>query len=266
LARDLRLPVAEKSDSQDICFVPQGRYTSVIERLKPGAAEAGDIVHVDGRVLGRHKGIINYTIGQRRGLGIPGPSPLYVVRLDAAGKLADAVKSGAWDVAFLGAEPQRANEIAFTAAYLEIPATYLVPAGSPIRSVGDVDREGIRIAVSDKSAYELWLSRNIKHAQLIRTQGIDASFDLFVGQKMDALAGLKPRLLMDVTKLPGARLLDGQFTAVQQAIGTPKSRDAAAKYLRAFVEEVKASGLVAEAISKNAVKGVSVAPPASAQK
>ena len=192
--------------------------------------------------------------------------PIEFVAFDTAGKLADAVKTGAWDVAFLGAEPQRANEIAFTAAYLEIPATYLVPAGSPIRSVADVDREGIRIAVSDKSAYELWLSRNIKHAQLIRTQGIDASFDLFVGQKMDALAGLKPRLLMDVTKLPGARLLDGQFTAVQQAIGTPKSRDAAAKYLRAFVEEVKASGLVAEAISKNAVKGVSVAPPASAQK
>jgi tRNA-uridine 2-sulfurtransferase len=86
LARELDLPVADKSDSQDICFVPQGRYTSVIERLKPGAAEAGDIVHVDGRVLGRHSGIINYTIGQRRGLGIPGPAPLYVVRLDAEAK------------------------------------------------------------------------------------------------------------------------------------------------------------------------------------
>jgi tRNA-specific 2-thiouridylase len=83
LAREFALPVADKSDSQDICFVPQGRYTNVIERLKPGAAEAGDIVHVDGRVLGRHGGIINYTIGQRRGLGIPGPAPLYVVRLDA---------------------------------------------------------------------------------------------------------------------------------------------------------------------------------------
>jgi tRNA-specific 2-thiouridylase len=83
LAREFGLPVADKSDSQDICFVPQGRYTSVIERLKPGAVEAGDIVHVDGRILGRHGGIINYTIGQRRGLGIPGPAPLYVVRLDA---------------------------------------------------------------------------------------------------------------------------------------------------------------------------------------
>src|SRR5262249_48679292 len=108
------------------------------------------------------------------------------VAFETAGKLADAVKTGVWDVAFLGAEPQRANEIAFTAAYLEIPATYLVPAGSPIRSIAEVDRDGIRIAVSDKSAYELWLSRNIKHAQLIRTQGIDASDDLFVGQKLDA--------------------------------------------------------------------------------
>ena len=83
LARSFALPVAEKSDSQDICFVPQGRYTSIVERLKPGAAEAGDIVHVDGRVLGRHEGIINYTVGQRRGLGIAGPAPFYVVRLDA---------------------------------------------------------------------------------------------------------------------------------------------------------------------------------------
>jgi len=86
LARDLDLPVAGKADSQDICFVPQGRYTSVVERLKPGAAEAGDIVHVDGRVLGRHEGIINYTVGQRRGLGIPAAAPLYVVRLDTGSR------------------------------------------------------------------------------------------------------------------------------------------------------------------------------------
>jgi tRNA-specific 2-thiouridylase len=86
LAHDFALPVADKSDSQDICFVPQGRYTGVIERLKPGAALSGDIVHVDGRVLGQHAGIINYTIGQRRGLGVPSPSPLYVVRLEAANR------------------------------------------------------------------------------------------------------------------------------------------------------------------------------------
>jgi polar amino acid transport system substrate-binding protein len=188
--------------------------------------------------------------------------PVEFVRFDTAGGMADAVRTGVWDVAFLGAEPQRAGEIAFTAAYLEIPATYLVPAGSPIRSIAEVDREGVRIAVAEKSAYELFLSRNVKHARLVLTKGLDASFEAFVSQKLEALAGLKPRLLMDVAKLPGARMLDGQFTAVQQAIGTPKGRDAGAKYLRAFVEEAKASGLVAQAIARNAVQGVSVAPPA----
>lgn len=184
------------------------------------------------------------------------------VGFDTAGTMADAVRTGVWDVAFLGAEPQRAGEIAFTAAYLEIPATYLVPAGSPIRSIAEVDREGVRIAVAEKSAYELFLSRNVKHARLVLIKGLEGSFEAFVGQKLEALAGLKPRLLMDVARLPGARVLDGQFTAVQQAIGTPKGRDAGASYLRAFVEEVKTSGLVAQAISRNAVQGVSVARPA----
>jgi polar amino acid transport system substrate-binding protein len=195
-------------------------------------------------------------LGRRLGV------PIEWVAFDTAGKLADALKTGAWDVAFLGAEPQRANEIAFTAAYLEIPATYLVPAGSPIRSLDEVDRPGIRIAVADKSAYELYLSRNIKQATLMRTQGIDASLNLFLSEKLEVLSGLKPRLLMDVEKLPGARLLDGQFTAVQQAIGTPKSRETGAAFLRRFVEDVKASGVVAEAIARNSVKGVSVAPAA----
>jgi polar amino acid transport system substrate-binding protein len=195
-------------------------------------------------------------LGRRLGV------PVEFSKFDTAGKLADGVKTGAWDVAFLGAEPQRAGEIAFTAAYLEIPATYLVPAGSPIRSLAEVDRAGVRIAVSDKSAYELYLSRTIKHATLMRTQGIDASYDLFVNDRLEALAGLKPRLMTDVQKLPGARILDGQFTAVQQAIGTPKAREAGAAYLRAFVEDVKASGFVAEAIKRNGVQGVSVAPAA----
>jgi len=190
-------------------------------------------------------------------------APVAFLRFDTAGALADGARTGAWDVAFLGAEPQRAKEIAFTAAYLEIPATYLVPAGSPIRSIADVDRDGVRIAVSEKSAYDLYLSRTIEHARLVRTQGIDGSFNLFVAEKLEALAGLRPRLLTDVEKLPGARLLDGEFTAVQQAIGTPATRGAAAQqYLRAFVEEAKASGLVAQAIARNAVRGVSVAPAA----
>jgi polar amino acid transport system substrate-binding protein len=198
-------------------------------------------------------------IGRRLGVAVE------LVTYEAAGKLADGVKTGAWDVAFLGAEPQRANEIAFTAAYLEIPATYLVPAGSRIRAIEEVDREGVRIAVAQKSAYDLYLSRNLKHAQLVRAEGIQGSCDLFIAQKLEVLSGLKPRLVTDAEKLPGSRVLEGQFTAVQQAIGTPKSREAGAKYLREFAEEAKASGLVAEAIARHGVRGVSVAPKAPIQ-
>ena len=195
-----------------------------------------------------------------RRLGVP----VEFVEYRQAGDLAEGARQGAWDVGFLGAEPQRANEIAFTAAYLEIPVTYLVPAGSPIRTLADVDRPGVRVAVSEKSAYDLFLSRTLKHAQLLRAKGIDASYELFVSQGLEALGGLKPRLIQDVEKLPGARILDGRVTAVQQAIGTPLARQAGAKYLREFVEEAKASGFVARAIEKHGVRGVSVAPQAGA--
>lgn len=230
--------------------------------LRVGLNHGNFLLVTPGSMTGEPRGVapdLARELGRRLGV------PVQFVNFDTAGKLADAVKTGAWDVAFLGAEPQRAGEIAFTAAYLEIPSTYLVPAGSPIRSVGEVDRAGVRIAVAEQSAYGLFLERSLKHAQLVTAKGLDASFDLFVAQRLDALAGLKPKLLTDVAKLPGGRVLDGQFYGVQQAIGTPRSREAAAKYLRAFVEEIKASGVAAGAISKNGVSGVNVAPPAPAQ-
>ncbi len=186
--------------------------------------------------------------------------PIEYVRFDAAGKLADAVKSGAWDVAFLGAEPQRAGEIAFSGAYLEIPVTFLVPAGSSIKNIQEIDAEGVRVAVSEKSAYDLYLSRSVKHARLVRVQGIEASFKLFLDQKLEALAGLKPRLVADSEALPGSRILEGQITAVQQSIGVPRGRSEAAKYVREFADDIKASGLVARTIDRHRVRGVSVAP------
>ena len=183
-----------------------------------------------------------------------------LVSYPGAGQVADAAAAGAWDVGFIGAEPARAAEIAFTVAYLEIPATYLVPAGSPIRSIAEVDRPGVRIAVAARSAYDLYLSRSLKHAQLVRAEGLPASFDLFGAEKLEVLAGLLPRLTTDVARLPGARILDGRFTAVQQAIGTPKARSAAAAYLSEFVADIKASGLVARLIERHGAKGVNVAP------
>ena len=187
---------------------------------------------------------------------------LQLVPFPSPGQLADAVDDDVWDIGNIGAEPQRAEKIAFTAAYCEIEATYLVPAGSPIQSIDDVDKPGVKISVTGRSAYGLWLENNIRQAELVRTDTLDSSFEKFVEDKLDVLAGLKPRLLTDVEKLPGARILDGKFSAVQQAIGTPRKNAAAAKWLADFVEEAKASGLVQSFIDKHNVKGLSVAPPA----
>ena len=146
---------------------------------------------------------------------------------------------------------------------MEIEATYLVPAGSPLMGIEDVARAGVRIAVSGRSAYDLYLTRHLKQAELVRADGIDASYDLFVNDDLDALAGLRPRLIEDVEKLPGARVLNGRFTAVQQAIGTRRGNDAGLAFLKEFVEEAKASGLVARLIDRHGVTGrLTVAPPA----
>lgn len=193
-----------------------------------------------------------------RRLGVP----LQLVPYPNPGALGDDADSGNWDIGNIGAEPQRAEKIAFSAAYCEIEATYLVPAGSPIQSIDDVDKAGVRISVTGRAAYGLWLQNNIKHAELVKTDSLDSAYETFVADKLDVLAGLRPRLLSDVEKLPGARILDGQFSAVQQAIGTPKKNVEAAKWLAAFVEEAKATGMVAGFIDKHKVVGLSVAPPA----
>ncbi len=189
--------------------------------------------------------------------------PVQYVPFPKPGELADAVDKDVWDIGLIGAEPKRAEKIAFTAAYAEIEATYLVPAGSPLNSIADVDRPGVRIAVTARSAYDLWLERNIKHAQLVRSDSLASAAEMFVRDKLDALAGLRPGLIGDAAKLPGSRILDGQFTAVQQAVGTSRKNAEAAAFLRAFVEEAKKSGLVASFIEKHGVAGrLSVAPPA----
>jgi polar amino acid transport system substrate-binding protein len=184
--------------------------------------------------------------------------PIKYVPFPKPGELADQAGSDVWDIGLIGAEPSRAEKIAFTAAYAEIEATYMVPAGSPLKTIADVDKPGVRIAVNARSAYDLWLERNIRQATLVRSS---TALDQFINEKLEAYAGLRPGLINDVKKLPGAVILDGQFTAVQQAVGTGKANTAAAQWLRAFVEEAKASGLVAKFIEQHKVVGLSVAPP-----
>lgn len=188
--------------------------------------------------------------------------PVRYVPYPRPGDLADDAGTGAWDIGLIGAEPQRAEKIAFTAAYAEIEATYLVPPGSPIASLAEVDRAGLRIASAARAAYDLWLERNIRHAELRRAGGLDASFALFRDEGLEALAGLRPKLLADQALMPGSRLLEGAFMTVQQAIGTARANAEAAAFLHGFVEEAKASGLVARLIAQHRVEGLSVAPPA----
>jgi polar amino acid transport system substrate-binding protein len=188
--------------------------------------------------------------------------PVQYVPFKTPGELADQAENNVWDIGNIGAEPQRAAKISFTAAYCEIEATYMVPAGSPIKSIADVDKKGVRIAVTARAAYCLWLENNIKNATLVQVTGADAAYNKFVDEKFEVMAGLRPGLIKDIEKLPGARILDGKFSAVQQAVGTPKKNSAGAQFLSAFVEEAKKSGLVASLIAKHKVKGLSVAPPA----
>ena len=188
--------------------------------------------------------------------------PVHYVPYKTPGELGDAVGSNAWDIGLIGAEPQRAAVMTFSAAYVEIEATYMVPPGSPSKSIAEVDMKGVKIVTSARSAYGLWLENNIKNATLIQVSGLDGAFNKFLEDKADALAGLRPGLLKDLEKHPELKILDGKFTAVQQAVGCNKPATEGARYIAEFVEHAKKSGLVASLIEKHKVKGLSVAPMA----
>lgn len=189
--------------------------------------------------------------------------PVHFVTFKSPGELADQAGKNIWDIGNIGAEPQRAVVMTFSAAYVEIEATYMVPPGSPITSIDQVDRKGVKVVTSARSAYGLWLENNIKNAELIQIAGLDGAFNKFRDDKIDVLAGLRPGLLKDIEKMPGATILPGKFSAVQQAIGCNKPAAEGARYIAEFVENAKKSGLVASLIEKHNVKGLSVAPPAN---
>jgi polar amino acid transport system substrate-binding protein len=193
-------------------------------------------------------------LGRRLGV------PVELVQFSSAGQMTDALAAGAWDVAFLAREPGRAGEIGFTAPHLLIEGTYLVPAGAPYTRVSDVDRAGVRIAVSEKSAYDHFLTRTIKHATLVRAPGNSAGLGLLQGGRADVIAGVRQLLLMDQAKLPGSTVLADRFMVIEQAMGMPRGRDAGLAYAKVFIEELKASGFVARALEASGVRGVPVAP------
>jgi len=242
-----------------------GVSPDVLADLAPGgklraAINFGNSVLVQKDAAGNPKGItpdLARELGRRLGV------PVELVTFDAAGKVFDAAKTGAWDIAFVAVEPVRAAEIDFTAPYVLIEGTYMVPKDSALKVIADVDRPGVRIAVGLKSAYDLYLTRTIKNATVVRASagGGRAMIDLFVNDKLEVAAGVRQPLEDYAKSHPEVRVMAGHFMEIQQAMGTPKGRVAGARYLRAFVEEVKASGFVADAI-KRANQTAAVAPPA----
>ena len=228
-------------------------------KIRAGINYGNFILATKDRATGESRGVavdLVHELGRRLGV------PVEIVAYDSVAVMGDAAPAGVWDIAFLGSDPQREALMSFTAAYLEIEATYLVPGTSKLRTAADVDQDGVRVAAPARANYELFLSRNLKRARLVSAQGGDAAFDLLRTGQVDALAGLTQGLLGLAQKLPGSRLLDGRFMGVQQSIAVPKGHDAGLAYLRRLVEDAKASGLVARAIEKTGAKGVSVAPPA----
>jgi polar amino acid transport system substrate-binding protein len=198
-------------------------------------------------------------LGRRLGV------PVVLVTFDAAGKVFAALKTGAWDIAFLAIDPARAAEIAFTAPYVVIEGTYMVPADSPLRTIEDVDRDGVRVAVGNKSAYDLYLTRTLKRAQLVRVPTSPAAIDIFLQDRLEVAAGVKQPLLQFAKTNPHVRVMDGRFMVIEQAMGTPKGREGGARYLREFVEEMKASGFVAKGLARSGQGDATVAPKAPVQ-
>jgi polar amino acid transport system substrate-binding protein len=190
--------------------------------------------------------------------------PIKYVTYEIAGKMADAVTENAWDIAFLAIDPARSETIAFSAPYVLIQGSYLVKQEAPMRRVEDFDRPGLKIAVGLKSAYDLHLSRVLKQAELVRYATSQGAVDAFVAGKdgLGAAAGVKQLLVAAATKDPSFRVIDGAYMSIDQAAGVPRSRPQAARYLHAFVEEMKASGFVARKLAESGNADATIAPPA----
>jgi polar amino acid transport system substrate-binding protein len=188
--------------------------------------------------------------------------PVELVLYPSAGNVVDGLRSSAWDVAFVAIDPARAVDMDFTAPYVVIEGAYLVPQGSSIRSNAEVDRDGVKVVVGAGSAYDLYLSRELKRAQLVRAPTSPLVVDTMVAQKVDVAAGVRQQLESDAKRVAGVRLLDGRFMVINQAMATPKGRPQGARYLAEYVEEMKASGFVATALARHGVEGAAIAPPA----
>jgi polar amino acid transport system substrate-binding protein len=201
---------------------------------------------------------VAYDLGKElaRRLGVAFEPVLY----PAVGVLLDGGKSGAWDVAFVGFSPARAKEWDFTALHLEIEFGYLVPGGSPVSTMADVDRPGIRVAVQEKSQPDAFLSRTLKNAEVVRAPSLAGTLEMLRSRRADVIFSIKPSLFEVSDQLPGSRVLDGRPGVDPHAMVIPKGRDAGLAYARRFIADAKSEGLVKAAIERAGIRGAVVAP------
>lgn len=233
-------------------FAPTGKLRASINLGNPILANRG----ADGQPFG-----ISIDLAREFGkwLGLE----VELVVFDAAGKSVEAVTAERADIGFFAVDPLRGEGISFTAPYVLIEGAYLVRDASPITDNAQVDRPGITVTVGKGSAYDLYLSRELKAAQIVRAPTSPTVVDTFLDQALDVAAGVRQQLEYDAERLPGLRLLPGRFMVIQQAMGLPKGRgEVAAQLLSTFVEDAKARGFVEDAMKRHAIQGASVAPPA----
>jgi polar amino acid transport system substrate-binding protein len=232
-------------------LAPSGRLHAAIN--------AGNVVLVQKNSTGTVSGItVDLAQELARRLNVPAD----LVVFEAAGKVTDAVKSGAWDVAFVAIEPRRADVIGFTAPYVVIEGTYMAAVGSPLKALADVDHDGIRIAVARGSAYDLFLARTLQHATLVRYPNPPLALESYVADKIDVAAGVKQQLIAFAASHQGYQVMDGHFQEIREAMGVPLGHDAGLRYLSGFVEEMKASGFVRKSLDRAGQTAAVVAAPA----
>ena len=195
-------------------------------------------------------------LGKRLGI------PVEFVTYTAAGKVVEGIKSAAWDIGFFAIDPVRGADTDFTAAYVVIEGAYLVPQGSAIVRNEDVDRDGVRVVVGRGSVYDLYLTREMKKATLLRAPTSQGVTEMMVAEKVEVAAGVKQQLEADAKRVPGLRLIDGRFMVINQAMAVPKGRSAGVAYAAAFIEQMKSSGFVAASLRRHGIEGAVVAPTA----
>lgn len=192
-------------------------------------------------------------LGKRLGV------PVELVTYTAAGKVVEDIKTGAWDLAFFAIDPVRGADTDFTAAYVVITGSFLVRCDSPIQRNEEVDRDGVRVVVGRGSAYDLYLTRELKKATLVRVATSQAVTDAMLAESIDVAAGVTQQLQADAKRVADVRLLDSPFMVINQSMAVPKGRAAGLAYASAFIEEMKASGFVADALKRHGIGGAAVA-------